>query len=312
MKLPTVSIVLPTFNRLRYLPDTIASIFAQTFVDWELLITDDGSDAATKAYLETLGEVPRVRFIPLSHTGRPAVVRNRAVREALGKYIAFMDSDDIWLPSKLDRQIKVMQAQPSNRWCHTQFELVDERGHTRHMAAAQGWILNPLLEAKTVIALPSVMVSRRLLESVGGFDESLTMCEDYDLWLRLAAVTRIVAIHEPLTRVRRHNAHYGNPRIALGDGLRVLDKALASNLGARSRKIARRAHSIYSAMLAKHYAGTGLRVESLGLLLKTAPAAWRHPHWWRIAFAAAVSATMPRARLWRQRFPIRAASKRAQ
>jgi glycosyltransferase involved in cell wall biosynthesis len=310
--MPTVSIVLPTFNRLRYIPDTIASIFAQTFVDWELLITDDGSDAATRAYLETLGEVPRVRFIPLSHTGRPAVVRNKAIREASGEYIAFMDSDDIWVPSKLDTQIKAMQAQPSNRWCHTQFVLVDERGETRQMAAADGWILNPLLEAKTVIALPSVLVSRQLLASVGGFDESLTMCEDYDLWLRLAAVTRIVAIHEPLTRIRRHTAHYGNPCIALGDGLRVLEKALASNLGAHSRKIARRAHATYSAMLAKRYAVIGRRLESLGLLLKTAPAAWRYPRWWRIALAAAVSASIPRARHWRQRYQLRTAPKRVQ
>jgi glycosyltransferase involved in cell wall biosynthesis len=304
VKTPTVSIILPTYNRLQYLPDTIASIIAQTLDDWELIITDDGSDAATRTHLQTYSDHPRIRFVSLLHTGRPAVVRNTALRKARGQYIAFMDSDDIWMPTKLAAQIRAVQSDSANAWCHTQFDLVDAQGNRRQMKAADGRILNQLLDAKTVIALPSVVVSRQLLDRVGGFDESLTMCEDYDLWLRLAARTQIVAIHESLTIVRRHGEHYGNPRIALGDGLRVLEKALTSNLAADSTQLARRAHATYSAMLAKHHASSGLRLESLALLLKSVPTAWRYHAWWRIAFDAVVLASVPRRarRLhWRHR-----------
>jgi len=293
VKTPTVSIILPTYNRFEYLPDTIASIFAQTYEDWELLIADDGSDSATITYLDAQADQSRVRLMSLPHTGRPAVVRNAALQEARGKYIAFMDSDDLWMPTKLEVQIRALQGGDTDGWCHTQFVLVDSAGHRRSMMAADGRILNPLLEGSTVIALPSVMVSRKLLDSVGGFDESLIMCEDYDLWLRLAAVTRIIAIHEPLTIVRRHSQHYGNPRIALGDGLRVLDKAMKSPLPMDSLRRARTTHARHSVLLARHLAGTGRPLEALSRLVESAPAGWRHYCWWRIGFGAIVLACVP-------------------
>src|ERR1700732_1465702 len=105
MTAPVVSIILPTFNRLKYLRPAIDSVFAQTLADWELLIADDGSDEETRAYLEHLGGLPRVKLIWLAHSGNPSAVRNAALREARGDYIAFLDSDDVWLPSKLERQV---------------------------------------------------------------------------------------------------------------------------------------------------------------------------------------------------------------
>jgi glycosyltransferase involved in cell wall biosynthesis len=290
---PTVSIILPTFNRPQYIPDTVASIFAQTYRDWELLITDDGSDDDTRAYLQTLVDAPRVRLLQRVHTGRPAVVRNAALREARGIYVAFMDSDDLWMPTKLETQVNCLQSDNSREWSHTGFVLCDRQGNDRPMPAADGWILKELLEARTVIALPSVVVSRRLLERVGGFDESLVMCEDYDLWLRMAALTRIVAIDEPLTRVRRHGEHYGNSTLALQDGLRVLDKVLDSSTEADHVASARKARATYAAMLAKRHTTSGRRLEGLTMLFLMIPVAWRYPRWWRVALDAAVAALVP-------------------
>src|SRR5260221_147392 len=116
---PLVSIIVPTFNRVKYLRVAVDSVFAQTFEDWELIIADDGSDADTMAYLRTLADVPRVKLLRLSHTGNPPAVRNAALREATAEYIAFLDSDDVWMPEKLEAQLMSLRSHPVRRWSYT-------------------------------------------------------------------------------------------------------------------------------------------------------------------------------------------------
>ena len=292
-KVPLISVILPTFNRLQYLPDAVASVCAQTFQDWELLIADDGSDAETRAYLQALEDPPRIRLILLAHSGKPAVVRNAALREARGQYVAFMDSDDVWMPQKLSIQMAALRTQGECAWSHTTFVLVDDRGARREMPAANGWVLGPLLRTETVIALPSVVASRALLRQVGDFDESLTMCEDYDLWLRLAAHSRVAAIAEPLTVVRRHAEHERNPALSFRDSIRVLNKALHAGAAAPYAYFARRERAQNLASLARCYASAGNRIAALRTLLSSATASWRHRGWWSEAFKTAALALAP-------------------
>src|ERR1700733_11251308 len=101
---PVVSIILPTFNRQEYLVPAIESVLAQTFEQWELIIADDGSADATRRYLQSLAD-PRIEVMLLEHTGKPCVISNLAIRRARGQYIAFLDSDDLWLPEKLAAQL---------------------------------------------------------------------------------------------------------------------------------------------------------------------------------------------------------------
>src|ERR1700722_5103184 len=101
--LPSVSIIMPTFNRMEFLPAAIQSVLAQSLADWELLIADDGSDEETRAYLKSLDD-PRIKLLFRPHTGRPALISNGALRAARGHYVAFLDSDDVWLPGKLQAQ----------------------------------------------------------------------------------------------------------------------------------------------------------------------------------------------------------------
>src|SRR5258708_32933603 len=115
MTTPAISIILPTFNRLKYLRLAVDSVFAQTFADWELLIADDGSDEETRAYLKGLESLPRVKLIWLSHSGNPSAVRNAALRAARADYIAFLDSDDMWMSTKLERQIDVLRSSSHRR-----------------------------------------------------------------------------------------------------------------------------------------------------------------------------------------------------
>jgi glycosyltransferase involved in cell wall biosynthesis len=298
---PAVSIIVPTFNRLKYLRATMASVFEQTFQDWELLIADDGSDADTRAYLQRLDAPPRVTVIWLAHSGRPSVVRNAALRAAQGEFVAFLDSDDVWLPKKLETQIASLRSRTARRWSHTKFILVDESGNptawqrTRAWPVPEGWILEKLVKSQTVISVPSVVASRELLEQLGGFDEELVMCEDYDLWLRLAMHSEIDAIDEPLTLVTRHGEHSGNEIISFQDCRRVFEKMLCTAGTEHLRPILRAKRAEVIAGLASSQAACGNRISALRTLLSSAHDCWRYPPWWRGALQATARAFAPQA-----------------
>lgn len=297
---PLVSIILPTFNRVKFLREAVDSVFAQTFHDWQLLIADDGSDdPEMQAFLRALDGVSRVRLLRLAHTGNPAAVRNIALREATAHYIALLDSDDIWMPKKLELQIASMRSRPARQWSYTGFVLVDGSRHPlsgaraiRHPGAA-GWILDSLLKMETIIAQPSVVASRELIEAVAGYDEALIACEDYDLWLRLALQSEVDFIDEPLVLVRRHDLHYCDDVTALQDLRRVIEKLQRSGAAAHLDSLLRRRRAGVSAGLARSHAASGNRARVLGTLFSSAHYSWRYQDWWRGALAATAHAFAP-------------------
>ena len=116
--MPTISVILPTFNRSRFLRSAVASVFAQSYTDWELIIADDGSDEETRSYLRGIMG-PRVKTLWLSHSGNPSRVRNTAIEAANGRYLAFLDSDDVWAPAKLEKQIGAFRERANSRWSYT-------------------------------------------------------------------------------------------------------------------------------------------------------------------------------------------------
>ena len=296
---PAVSIVMPTFNRVEFLAPALESVLAQTFCDWELIIADDGSDEATRAYLQCIAAPPRIRVIWLQHCGRPGAVRNAALREARGEFIAFLDSDDLWLPQKLQLQIASLRRRASRRWSYTRFTLVDATGrpssprNVKHWAAPDGWIMEKILTEETVIALPSVIVSRQFLEAQAGFDEELVMCEDDELWLRLATHSEIDSIDEPLTLVRRHGQHSGSDVTAWRDRGRVFEKALRAGVESRHQAMLRRLRAQMACGLARSQAASGGRLSVLGTLFSSVPYSWRYGTWWRSALLAAARAFTP-------------------
>jgi glycosyltransferase involved in cell wall biosynthesis len=288
---PAVSIIVPTFDRLEYLAAAIESVFAQTYTRWELIIADDGSGAPTRTYLQSLRD-PRVKVIWLAHSGRPSVVRNAALRAAHGEYIAFLDSDDAWLPAKLEIQLGSLRRHPGRHWSYTRFALVDALGNpapparSSSWAAPSGWILEKILNEETVIALPSVMVSRPLLEQLGPFDEQLIMCEDDELWLRLAEHSEADGVDAPLTLIRRHGRHSGTDEQAWRDRRRVFEKALRSRRSDHLDALLRRLRAEMSAGLARSQARSGRHLSALATVLSSAAYSWRFPQWWRGALAA--------------------------
>lgn len=300
---PAVSIILPTFNRLELLRSSMDSVLSQTFRDWELIIADDGSDGPTKRFLESLESPGRVRVLWLDHTGRPSVARNAALREARGEYIAFQDSDDLWLPRKLEIQIASLRRHPERAWSHTKYQLVDVSGaptawmrRTGGWPTPGGWILDQLIRGETVIALPSVVASRRLLQQAGGFDERLNDTEDYELWLRLARHSEIDAVDELLTLVRRHRQHFSaKPIDAFRAARYVIDLQLRSGDVEHLRPVLLRQRARVIVGLARSRAAAGDRGDALAALVSGARYLRRHPRFWPDALAVIALALTPRA-----------------
>jgi len=295
---PAVSVVVPTFNRLQYLRSAIDSVFAQTFTDWELIIADDGSEGGTAAYVAALANQPGVKVLRLAHTGNPGTVRNSACRAALGEYIAFLDSDDVWLPEKLALQVASLRSHRQRGWSHTAFAVIDEsgeplRGPSRWWPAADGWILESLIKMETVIATSSLIVRRELLEQVGGFDHKQRMCEDYDLFLRIAGLTEMDGIRETLLLKRRHAENYTDDAVALEDRGRALEKILTVSTDRSLRTTLHRERAKVAAGLARSQAVGGGRWAALCTLARSSQYSWGYREWWLGGAKAAARAVTP-------------------
>jgi glycosyltransferase involved in cell wall biosynthesis len=283
---PVVSVLLPTFNRLRFLRPAIESIYAQTFADWELIIADDGSDGETTEYLQSLADHPRVRTVWLAHTGRLALVRNAALREAIGKYVAFMDSDDLWAPNKLERQIETLCARANCRWSYTAFLQVDAWGRPlpeevhRRWVPHEGDIFEQVVTGGASIRTPSVVATRELMTQVGQFDEAMLSATDYDMWLRLALFSEAAIVDEPLVYVRRHDEHHSHEwqSAVVGRG-RALSRCLQRVDSAR-RALLREERVNNALQLAKKHAELGAPDRMLRALWDSLPYSWTYPHWW--------------------------------
>lgn len=201
---PRVSIIIPTYNRSRLLAEALASVASQTCRDFETLVIDDGSEEDI-ASVCAAATIP-VRCIRIDRAG-PAAARNAGIEAATGELLAFLDSDDLWLPQHLARTIAILDAQPDVGLVYHPYLTVDELGRAvplrRSLSLPSGFITRQLL-ADDMVATPTVVCRRDLVLRAGGFDPSLPTGEDYDLFLRLSLLCPFVALPEPLLLRRRH------------------------------------------------------------------------------------------------------------
>lgn len=206
MNEPIVSVVIPAFNAAAFIHQAIDSVLAQTWPHREILVVNDGSTDDTPEALKTYGDAIRVIDKP---NGGLSSARNRGIDEASGRYIAFLDADDRWLPEKLARQVEVMESDTRIGFCSTVAQVVDPDDHplnTWPCPEIQDSLLETLFRQNGAIpgSGSGVMVRRALFETVGLFDESLRSLEDIDMWMRLAAITDYRCIDEPLTIIVKH------------------------------------------------------------------------------------------------------------
>lgn len=195
--IPLVSVIIPTFNRARMLKAAIDSVLAQEYQNIELIVVDDDSTDTTAELLKTYGQ--DLTVISQKNAGVSAA-RNAGIAAASGRYIAFLDSDDLWLPQKLTQQVQFFTLHPEALICQTE-EIWMRDGRRvnpklRHQKLS-GMIFEPSLHL-CLVSPSAVMIRRELFDEVGLFDESLPACEDYDLWLRISCRYPVYLIPTPL------------------------------------------------------------------------------------------------------------------
>jgi|GEM_PF-307184 len=203
MSAPRFSVVIPTYNRLAYLREALDSVARQSLQPFEVIVVDDGSDDDIAAGVADHQTQPQV--ICQTQQG-PAAARNAGVARATGEWIAFLDSDDQWLPNKLETYAKRISADPDVSILYGPMKPVDSIGKPvpgRTKPCHDGKITDPLFHS-SFVHVPTVVMRRALFESAGGFHPDLPVCEDYDLWLRLSLTERFALIEEPLALRRLH------------------------------------------------------------------------------------------------------------
>ncbi len=196
---PLVSVIMPTHNGERTIEAAMQSVLAQEFRDLELIVVDDSSSDGTAAIVQRIqANDPRVLYIyQHPRLGGPGPSRNRALREARGKYVAFLDGDDVWLLGKLEQQVSWLEAHPETVLCFTQMYR-DADSEERMVCPSSDTRYNYLAEFRgNLIPVLTVVMRRDCLEAVGGFSEDLGMSEDYDLWLRLGQRYAFHFLSEP-------------------------------------------------------------------------------------------------------------------
>ncbi len=205
----TVSVVIPTYNRASLLGEAIKSVLDQTYSDYEIIVVDDGSTDNTRDIVNQF-KVENLRYFYQEKKG-VSVARNRGIHEARGQYIAFLDSDDLFLPEKLKLQIDLFEKTPELGMVYGAYTSVDEKENeiSIHPARAYPGGYKEMLTSCTV-ATPTVMVKRVVLEQVGAFDEVMSLAEDVDLWCRIFRYHPIDMIETPVSKVRIHSG--GTPR----------------------------------------------------------------------------------------------------
>lgn len=245
---PSVSVIIPTYNRWPMLSEAIESVLGQSYKEFELIVVDDGSEDGTIERLMRYGSTLRVLSQPRSGV---AAARNLGVHWSRGRYLAFLDSDDLWEPRKLAIQVAFMEARPEVQICQTEESWmrsgVRVNAKKRHRKPS-GDIFRASLDL-CLVSPSAVMLTRALFDRVGGFDEAFTVCEDYDLWLRVAVDTPVYLIPEPLVLKRGghgdqlSSSMWGLDRFRVLALKKLLDSGLRGEkarwvIGALARKVA--------------------------------------------------------------------------
>lgn len=248
---PRVSVIIPTFNRAGYIEEAVRSVLSQAYRKLEVIVVDDGSTDDTERIIEAISD-SRLHYVRQLKSGR-SKARNRALSIARGDYIAFLDSDDLYLPGKIELQVAYLDTHPAVKMIYTSAYCIDAAGEMlehKYEAAVSGMIYEKIaFFVPVTITLPTVMVRKEIFSHVGGFDENMDRFEDTDMWRRISRSCRIDAMPEFTCKLRTHADNsllkqdplqiasaleYYSSKILKEDqevGLRIREKGLAGLYG---------------------------------------------------------------------------------
>ena len=228
--MPKVSVIIPAYNAMTYLPETLESVLQQTFTDFEVLIVDDGSLDNIVQWANGLTD-DRVKFIFQSNEG-VSTARNLAISKASGDYIAFLDADDLWEKTKLEKQAQFLDDNPTVGLVATWMILTDKQGNPGvevKIDFEQGNIRKELIEISLIPCGSIPMVRRVCFDKVGLFDPTLRFGEDWEMWTRIAADYDFGLIKETLVYYRQHSTNSSkNSQQILPDFDRLIEKMFDS------------------------------------------------------------------------------------
>lgn len=242
MHSPLVSIIMPAFNVEKYIHEAISSVIHQMYQNWELLVVDDCSTDGTKKIIEALAKKePRIKPIFLAKNGgKPSIAKNFALKEACGKYIAFLDSDDVWLEEKLQMQVFFMQQHPNFALTYTGSYWIDEQGKELKKILPHyesGYLLSQML-GRYEINNQSVMIRAWILdETFRKFNEQITIGEDYNLFMHIVAKYEVASIDEYLIKYRIREDAMTKRMKRVADGVLVTLEELNALYGIKKKYV---------------------------------------------------------------------------
>jgi glycosyltransferase involved in cell wall biosynthesis len=257
--MPTVSVIIPTYNRANYICEAIDSILAQTYADYEIIVVDDGSTDGTRQALQRWIDDGTICYYYQENRGESAA-RNHGIRKARGQYIAFLDSDDLFLPTKFEKQVAYLEQNLDKAFVQSWYAKFDDQGNDlgyRDTSKINGYVYPEiLLNWSVLLAVPSVVVRSEVLEDIGGFDESIRLGPDLDLWRRITKKYAIGVVPEVLCKIRVHPGNISGDKVSAAGSFAIyLQKAFNDDPSldkrfqrkAMAKMLANVAHNILSA-----------------------------------------------------------------
>jgi glycosyltransferase involved in cell wall biosynthesis/peptidoglycan/xylan/chitin deacetylase (PgdA/CDA1 family) len=279
---PEVSVIIATYNMGQHVGQAITSVLAQQGHELEVIVVDDGSTDTTPRALEEFADEPRVRVLTQQNQGQPKA-KNAGLRAARGRYIAFCDADDYWLPNKLDRQIPLLEQNAAVGVVYSTIVRLEPDGCLRPQASRPLLRSNVLQEmfVRNIVPFGTALVRRECFDQVGGFDESIPMGIDWDLWLRIATRWEFDVVAEPTYVYRIWEGQMShNWRGRYDCALRIMERFLVTHPGLVSKEVIATAYAdTYTNLARAHFGhrGFGASLPYLKRALTHRPLFW--PAW---------------------------------
>ena len=300
MAKPEIAVVIPAYNAAGFIRRALDSVFAQSLQPVEVTVVDDGSKDATALIVEEEYK-GRARLVRQQNRG-PAAARNVAIHGSNAEFVAFLDADDWWEPTKLERQAAVLMARPESPAVYTAMHMVsDTDGRVKLRSAFRAQRLPRVLRYSNPLITPSCLMARRsALVKVGGFSEEHAGCEDWAMWIDLIQLGPFVALDEPLTNYRVSlGGLSGNADHMYNDFLKMLDGRLLRKTEGVSREMWRRraisSQAFAAAMTARASKDRSTEHRYLKLSLATWPSPFFEPKRFRAALVALIRSVKPAA-----------------
>lgn len=264
-----VSVIIPTYNRADYIGETIESVLNQTYSPLEIIVIDDGSTDKTREVVANY--LPRVRYIWQENAERGAA-RNHGLRIASGKFIAFLDSDDVWLPNKIEEDLKIFNSNPEAGLVYSDIQIIGADGKLKRELKREkktGWVTEHLLR-KNFVSVGAHLIRTQILRDIGGFREErqLSCSEDYETWVRLSTFTQFTHQPSATAKIRVHpNNSVKNIETSIRAVLYACDLFEKEDyLTANQKKLVKKTRAWVTLNNSLGYASTNQKREAINLL----------------------------------------------